>query len=359
MNLYENNSKKFSYKFTCNMDKDKEEFQHDWYAILGCEVGSSKEIIEKAARKLSLKHHPDKTTDPDATAKFLLIQKAKEILTDDNRKKIIDDYYTAIKKREKYEEERLKGMDANRKRFRDQLDEKIKSEQNKQRRDPSEVLKQELKKSSKVLDEMRKKNANMMQKSAEEEHKRQAQKEESYFKYRENLADELSNKKRQLKVKWRKSAESESDHSLYMLFKQFGEVEEVELVKNKGTSAIVTFASDTAAELAINHFRDSNDYRVSYLYQPKEKAAMFTHQYTNSSSINEDIQKEIQRIRELNAVKAALHEQSDGKEFFEDSFEQLLNEDGSVDYVKFCAKENSILEMLHTGFSTAKRQRTS
>ncbi|KAJ1414026.1 DnaJ domain-containing protein, partial [Ochromonadaceae sp. CCMP2298] len=70
--------------------KDAEEFAQDWYAILECEVTATKEQINKAARKLAMKYHPDKTTDPEAPEKFLKVQKAKEILLDEGKRKTID-----------------------------------------------------------------------------------------------------------------------------------------------------------------------------------------------------------------------------------------------------------------------------
>ncbi len=52
----------------------------DWYAVLGLPHSSSKEDIQRAVRKLSLKYHSDKTDDADAPEKFLAVQQAKEIL---------------------------------------------------------------------------------------------------------------------------------------------------------------------------------------------------------------------------------------------------------------------------------------
>ena len=63
----------------------------DWYKILGCTLGSSREVIEKAARKLSAKFHPDKNPDPAAAPVFLKIQKAKDFLLDDEKRKEYDD----------------------------------------------------------------------------------------------------------------------------------------------------------------------------------------------------------------------------------------------------------------------------
>ena len=67
---------------------EKETFERDWYQVLECSRDSTKKEIEKSARKLFLKYQPDKTSAADAPAKFLLVQKAKEILLDDARRKV-------------------------------------------------------------------------------------------------------------------------------------------------------------------------------------------------------------------------------------------------------------------------------
>eukprot|EP01032_Pedospumella_encystans_P020792 gene20792-23616_t len=104
---------------------DKEEFMHDWYAILSCDSTSTKELIEKAARKLAVKYHPDKTSDPEAPEKFLLVQKAKEILLDDTKRKVIDDHREGVAKRQAYETQKNQTMDARRKRMRDEFNDRL------------------------------------------------------------------------------------------------------------------------------------------------------------------------------------------------------------------------------------------
>ncbi len=56
------------------------------YAILGLEVGASKEEIRAAYRKMASRHHPDKSPDdPYAKTKFQQIKEAYEILSDPER----------------------------------------------------------------------------------------------------------------------------------------------------------------------------------------------------------------------------------------------------------------------------------
>ena len=67
--------------------------EDDYYKILGLERGASKEDIQKAFNRLSLKYHPDKVKNSDkdeAMKKYEEISNAYEILSDDEQREIYD-----------------------------------------------------------------------------------------------------------------------------------------------------------------------------------------------------------------------------------------------------------------------------
>jgi DnaJ-class molecular chaperone len=62
----------------------------DFYKILGVRRDASLDDIKRAFRELAKKHHPDKSKDSSAHQKFVEIQRAHEILTDPQKRKIFD-----------------------------------------------------------------------------------------------------------------------------------------------------------------------------------------------------------------------------------------------------------------------------
>ena len=67
--------------------------KRDYYEILGVGRDADKTVLKKAYRKLAIKFHPDKNPDnKEAEEKFKEASEAYEVLTDDNKRQIYDQF---------------------------------------------------------------------------------------------------------------------------------------------------------------------------------------------------------------------------------------------------------------------------
>eukprot|EP01116_Phalansterium_solitarium_P009013 TRINITY_DN23003_c0_g1_i1.p1 TRINITY_DN23003_c0_g1~~TRINITY_DN23003_c0_g1_i1.p1 ORF type:complete len:372 (+),score=141.99 TRINITY_DN23003_c0_g1_i1:129-1244(+) len=64
----------------------------DYYKILGVTRDANNKALKKAYRDLSLKYHPDKNKEPGASDKFVEISNAYEVLSDEEKRRIYDQY---------------------------------------------------------------------------------------------------------------------------------------------------------------------------------------------------------------------------------------------------------------------------
>ncbi|MFB6093490.1 MAG: molecular chaperone DnaJ [Halanaeroarchaeum sp.] len=62
----------------------------DFYDVLGVSRDADEEEIKRAYRKKASEYHPDVSDDPNAEEKFKKLQKAKEVLTDEEKRQMYD-----------------------------------------------------------------------------------------------------------------------------------------------------------------------------------------------------------------------------------------------------------------------------
>lgn len=316
------------------------ETEPDPYNVLGLtNFASSREEISKAARKLGLKYHPDKNPSDEAADMFLRVQRAKDLLLDDTRRAAYDDIRNAALKRKVYEEQRTSGMDDKRKRFRKDLDERMAGAgaragtgdrtklpipgqtssssssatggRGSNSSSSSSISSSASSMNAAELDRLRAEGQRLAEEQSETA--RQRQRQQSHIKAQAgaavaaahmNIATPAKITLRQVKIKWRRTGESQSEESLFRLMRSYGEVDSAVLTGTKGTSGMVTFATVSSAVAAVYAFATNEEFRVSRVEEDEEedKSNTATGGSSRSSSSGRHTGGGIRSTADLKAV---------------------------------------------------------
>ena len=66
--------------------------KRDYYEVLGVAKNASLDEIKRAFRKLAMKYHPDRNKEPDAEQKFKEINEAYQVLSDQDKRNLYDQF---------------------------------------------------------------------------------------------------------------------------------------------------------------------------------------------------------------------------------------------------------------------------
>ena len=104
----------------------------DYWAVLGLEPGASQKDVQKSYRKKSFAVHPDryKGDDPEgATAEFLRLTRAKEVLEDDKARAAFE----ALRRARAMHKEKMAAQDSARRKLREDLEAREEAARKRQR----------------------------------------------------------------------------------------------------------------------------------------------------------------------------------------------------------------------------------
>ncbi|KAL3779423.1 hypothetical protein HJC23_000525 [Cyclotella cryptica] len=245
----------------------------DPFKILGIPSTASETDIKKAYRQLALKLHPDKQSGTLSEAQRLELDKqfhdikdARGFLIDSEHAEARRKYIANLaseRMRHAEEERRERTMSSRRKRMRDELStrEKMAASAAKpptsdQDRFDVERLRRE---GERLREEYAKREAEV---DADRRHRMAV----------DRTTKRLQKEDRQVRLKWSRKKVVGGIHtkqSLTSIMKDFGEVEEVEMLGSKGNAALITFAHESSCKPCVDAYRLSETMRATFVGRKK------------------------------------------------------------------------------------------
>ena len=289
----------------------------DPYQILGIPSTSTETDIKKAYRQLALKLHPDKQsgtlTDSQRDAldkQFHDVKDARSFLLDTEHaeaKKKYDANLASERVRHAEEAKREKTMSSRRKRMREEL-----SMRERMAKTPAAA--------SSSTDDGDRFDVDRLRREGERLREEYAQREaEVDIARKQRMAVERATQKlhkedRQVRLKWSRKKVVGGVHtkqSLTSIMKDFGDVEEVELLGSKGNSALITFANVSSCKPCVDAYRTSDTMRATFVGRRKIDDTLRGGQYEEENdepSLSKRSSKDTENIQERNLRQAAERE---------------------------------------------------
>ena len=288
----------------------------DPYQILGIPSTSTETDIKKAYRQLALKLHPDKQsgtlTDSQRDAldkQFHDVKDARSFLLDTEHaeaKKKYDANLASERVRHAEEAKREKTMSSRRKRMREEL-----SMRERMAKTPAAA--------SSSTDDGDRFDVDRLRREGERLREEYAQREAEVDVARkqrmavERATQKLHKEDRQVRLKWSRKKVVGGVHtkqSLISIMKDFGDVEEVELLGSKGNSALITFANVSSCKPCVDAYRTSDTMRATFVGRRKIDDTLRGGQYEeeNDEPSSKRSSKDSENIQERNLRQAAERE---------------------------------------------------
>ena len=249
------------------------------YSILNLPDLASSSQIKKAFKTRSLQLHPDKRKH-NLSAKehgaldqqFIHVQEAKSFLLDAEFEKQKEKYDLKLKSQSMRREEdkkREESMNVWRKNMKFDLQEKLNRELQKKNGYQSTTMNANANISTAAADLDLQKDG---KRRREEYTAKKYQQEERELK-REWKKQKHDLQYRQVRIKWsRNKMGSQSEAMIaHLLSKQFGSVEQVELIGRKGNAAMVTFVNGSSCKPCVDAYLTSDQLRATFVGNRKEE----------------------------------------------------------------------------------------
>lgn len=256
------------------LDKDGMPLK-DPYKVLGISTNATETEIKKAYRQQALKLHPDKQSDTLTESQRLALDKqfhevkdARAFLLDAEHAEARRKYVANLaseRMRHAEEERRERTMSSRRKRMRDEL-----STREKMAKAASSGSKQTTTEDRFDVERLRREGERLR----EEYSKREAELDtERRHKMAVNRASQkLEKEDRQVRLKWSRKKIVGGVHtkqSLTAIMKDFGQVEEVEMLGSKGNAALITFTHESSCKPCVNAYKTSETMRATLVGRRK------------------------------------------------------------------------------------------
>ena len=290
----------------------------DPYQVLGVPTTASDTDIKKAYRQLALKLHPDKQagtslTDSQRDAldkQFHDIKDARSFLLDPEHAEAKGKYDANLaseRVRQAEEERRERTMSSRRKRMREELGMR---ERMAKTTDASDAASSPSGGDRFDVDRLRREGERLREEYSQREAEVDLARKQRMAV--ERATQKLHKEDRQVRLKWSRKKVVGGVHtkqSLTSIMKDFGEVEEVEMLGSKGNSALVTFVNQTSCRPCVDAYQNSETMRATFVGRRKIDDTMRGGEHSRDSGDVPPLRsQDAENLEERNLRQAAERE---------------------------------------------------